>query len=280
MGNCADDNEFFESFKFLVKELMRVMRPGRLVAVHSKNLVNYMNTSGKSGQRDFRGEIIKTFIEQGFSYHFEVTIEKDPVIEMQRTKAHGLLYKQLRKDSSFSRTGMAEYLTIFRKWADSTNEHLQEPITSKEKNFPLDKWQEYANPVWNTEMTKEDLLKIIYEQSLILDKLNLEPQLKKSSAVWHDIQQTNVLNIKEAKSGKDEKHICPLQLDVIEKAVQLWTNEGDIVFTPFLGIGSEIYQSLKMGRKGIGIELKPEYFEKAVKNCNAALLEKSQLSFI
>lgn len=277
MGNCDNDDAFFVQFGFLVKELHRVMRGGRLVAVHSKNLVNYMNSNGKSGQRDFRGAIIKAFEKEGFSYHSEVTIWKDPVIEMQRTKAHGLLYKQLRKDSSFTRNGMAEYLTIFRKWE---NAETNEPINWKTKeNYPLSKWQEVASPVWNTEMTKDDLLEIILQQSELIDKIKFDVSDVKANSVWNDIRQTNVLNIKEARANKDEKHICPLQLDVIQKAVELWTNPNEVVFSPFSGIGSEGYESLKLGRKFKGIELKPEYFEKACKNLKEVNILNSQIKF-
>lgn len=245
MGNSKDDNEFFEQFKYLIADLKRVMRPGRLIAVHCKNLVNYMNTNGMSGQRDFRGDIIRAFTEKGMSFHSEVVIWKDPVIEMQRTKAHGLLYKQLRNDSSFTRQGMAEYLVIFRKWADENNEHLQKPIDWKtNENFNLELWQKWASPV------------------------------------WMDIRQTNVLNVKEARDNADEKHICPLQLDVIERAVYLWSNPGDTVFSPFAGIGSEGYMSIKCGRKFKGIELKESYFNQMKANIEIPLMQNLQLSFV
>jgi DNA modification methylase len=245
MGNCKDDEEFIKGFEFLIPELKRILRPGRLVAVHVKNLVNYMNSHGKSGQRDFRGDIIRAFTKHDFSYHSEVTIWKDPVIEMQRTKAHGLLYKQLRADSSFSRNGMAEYLVIFRKWPENENdEKLVQKVNWKtEKNFKLEQWQEWASPV------------------------------------WMDIQQTNVLNIRMAKDGNDEKHICPLQLGIIERAVYLWTNPGDVVFSPFAGIGSEGYGALKAERKFVGIELKKIYFDSAIRNLNSVIENKNQLSF-
>lgn len=242
MGNSANDNEFFNQFDFLIPEIKRIMRPGRLVAVHCKNLVNYMNTSGMSGQRDFRGDIIRAFTKAGFSFHSEVTIWKDPVIEMQRTKAHGLLYKQLRNDSSFTRQGMAEFLVIFRKWSNENTVHLEVPIDWKtNENFNLDLWQRWASPV------------------------------------WMDIRQTNVLNIKEARENADEKHICPLQLDVIERAVHLWSNPGEMVFSPFAGIGSEGYMSIKCKRKFTGIELKESYFNQMAKNIKIPLMQDLQL---
>lgn len=227
MGNCADDAEFLRHYRYLVTELFRLMRPGRVVAVHCKDLVNYKGRDGKAGLRDFPGEIIRMHQDAGFAYHSRFTIWKDPVIEMQRTKAHGLLYKQLRKDSTFSRQGLAEYVVVFRKWADETSADV-EPVTHTEDSFPLDQWQKWASPIWD------------------------------------DINQTRVLNVTQARDDKDSKHICPLQLDVIERAVRLWTNPGDVVLSPFSGIGSEGVVTVNEGRKFIGIELKDTYFAAAV----------------
>lgn len=231
MGNSADDAEFFEHYKFLIKEIFRMTRPGRLSSVHCKNLVKYKGRDGKAGQRDFRGEIIRAHEDIGWQYHSEVTIWKDPVIEMQRTKAHGLLYKQLRADGTFSRQGMAEYIVTFRKWPENESEESEIlPVTHTKLDIPLNEWQQLASPV------------------------------------WMDIQQTKVLNVREARENGDEKHICPLQLDVIERCLKLWTNPNDIVLSPFMGIGSEGYVSAQMGRRFIGIELKPIYFEKSIQN--------------
>lgn len=241
MGNSANDDEFFAHFDFLIPELLRVTRPGRLCAVHCKQLVSYKGRDGAAGLRDFRGEIIRHFSDAGWQYHSEVCIWKDPVIEMQRTKAHGLLYKQLRADSSFSRQGLPEYLLVFRKWPRSEQEELSiQPVTHTKDNFPLDVWQRYASPV------------------------------------WFDIQQTRVLNIEQARESQDEKHICPLQLDVIERALELWTNPGDIVLSPFAGIGSEGYEALRLDRKFIGIELKESYVQAARKNLDRVVKSKSQ----
>ena len=230
MGNCKNHEEFFEQFDYLIPELLRITVPGRLCAVHCKNLVKYKGRDGRSGIYDFRGDIIKHFEKFGWQYHSEVCIWTDPVLEMQKTKSQGLLYKQLRKDSSYSRQGMPDYLVVFRKWTEDYED--AEPVTHTKENFPLEMWQRYASPV------------------------------------WFDIRRTNVLNCKIARENEDEKHICPLQLDVIERAIELWTNPDDIVFTPFLGIGSEAYQALKMGRRAVGIELKESYFNQAVANCN------------
>lgn len=241
MGNCADDAEFMEHYGFLVAELHRVMMPGRLVAVHCKDLVSYKGSSadGMAGFRDFSGELIRAHREAGFAYHSRVTIWKDPVVEMQRTKAHGLLYKQLRKDSTFSRQGMAEYLLIFRKWSTEESEAIVEPVSHTRSGFPLDQWQEWASPV------------------------------------WMDIRQTDVLNVRAARDPNDEKHMCPLQLDLIERALALWSNVGDVVLSPFSGIGSEGVGALKAGRKFIGVELKPSYFEQSALNLSAATAQTS-----
>lgn len=231
MGNCVDDNEFFQQYAFAVEQLHRIMRPGRCVSVHCKDLVNYKNSSGMAGLRDFPGELIRIHTDAGFSYHSKVTIWKCPVREMQRTKAHGLLYKQLRKDSSFSRQGLAEYLITFRKWArDERDEEWIDAVTHTKDDLPLEVWQEYASPVWMT------------------------------------VNQTRVLNVQQARDDRDEKHICPLQLDVIERALTLWSNPGDVVFSPFAGMGSEGHGALRYRRKFIGTELKDSYFEQAKKN--------------
>lgn len=241
MGNSANDAEFFQHFDFLIPELLRITVPGRLCAVHCKQLVNYKGRDGAAGLRDFRGEIIRHFLNAGWAYHSEVTIWTDPVLEMQRTKAHGLLYKQLRADSSFSRQGLPDYLVVFRKWPQNEAEELKvEPVTHTKEDFPLDVWQKYASPV------------------------------------WMDISRTNVLNIQQARESQDEKHICPLQLDVIERAIELWTNVGDTVFSPFTGIGSEGFVALKQWRLFVGAELKKAYIDVARRNFENVLNERMQ----
>jgi len=191
---------------------------------------------------DFTGDYHRAMEKAGFKYHSKVTIWIDPVLEMQRTKTQRLLYKQLTTDSSYTGIGMPEYVTIFRKW--DGNEDEWEPITNKTReNFPLDTWQKWASPI------------------------------------WMDISRTNVLNnYRGARESKDEKHICPLQLDVIERCIGLWSNKGDTVFTPFMGIGSEVFQAVKMGRRGVGIELKESYFDLAKRNLESVILEKAQTS--
>jgi hypothetical protein len=233
MGNCDSDDEFLEQYRHLVRELFRIVRPGRLCAVHCKDLVSYRSSSDRntSGLRDFPGAIVRAHLAEGFDLHSKVTIWTDPVLEQQRTKAHGLLYKQLRADSTFSRQGLAEYVMVFRRWP--TNEEEEKsivPVTHTYESFPLDQWQEWASPVWMT------------------------------------IRRTNVLNVEIAREDEDEKHMCPLQLDVIERAVKLWTNPGEVVLSPFGGIGSEGVGALTYGRKFVGVELKDSYWERGASN--------------
>ena len=241
MGNCASDEQFFEQYKFLLTELYRVLKPGRLAAVHCKDLVDYAGSSesGMAGLRDFPGALVQAHKEAGFAWHSRVTIWKCPVTEMQRTKAHGLLYKQLRTDSTFSRQGLAEYLLVFRKWAREGD--TVERVGHTPEDFPLDQWQEWASPVWMT------------------------------------IDQTNVLNVQKAREERDEKHMCPLQLDVIERALVLWSNPGDVVLSPFAGIGSEGVVSLQKGRRFVGTELKPSYFRDAAANLRVATKTQGDL---
>lgn len=237
LGNCRNEEEFYQQFDFIAKELYRIIKPGRLISVHCMDLPASLNNDGFIGLKDFPGKLIKVFEKVGFIYHSRVTIWKDPVVAMQRTKALGLLHKQIKKDSAMCRQGIADYIITLRKPGEN-----KERISHTNETFPVEKWQQYASPV------------------------------------WMDINQSNTLNRKSARDERDEKHICPLQLDVIERCIELWTNEGDTVFTPFLGIGSEAYQALKMNRNAVGIELKESYFEQAVKNCENALTSPVQLS--
>lgn len=252
MGNSSDHNEFFEQYQYLLDKLYNKMRPGRLVAVHTKDLAVYKNSSGYTGLYDFTGDNHKAMENAGFKYHSKITIWTDPVLEMQRTKTQRLLYKQLKKDSSLTGVGLPEYLTLFRKW-DSENEHLEKPVQNKNEDvFPLDTWQKWASPVWSVEPS---------------DVQELEEMLKHfKTQAWFDIRRTDVLNSKEGTDTKDEKHIAPLQLSVIRRAVQMWTNPGETVFSPFAGIGSEGYGAMQVGRKFAGIELKDSYYETAIKN--------------
>lgn len=235
MGNCRNYEEFFQHFSFLLPELNRILLPGRICAVHCMDLPIQKGKEGYIGLRDFSGMLIRAFQDNGFIYHTRVTIWKDPVVEMQRTKALGLLHKQVKKDSSMSRVGIPDYILVFRK--EGVN-----PVPIKNEGIPVDLWQKYASPV------------------------------------WYDIDYSKTLNnYRDGREEEDEKHIAPLQLPTIERCVHLWSNPGETVFTPFAGIGSELYQSIKMGRKAIGIELKKSYFQIAQKNCLNAVESTKQL---
>lgn len=234
MGNSADYDDFMFAFKMLVSDLFRVTMYGRNVAVHCMDLPIQKGKEGYIGLRDFSGMILQAFTDAGFIYHSRVTIWKDPVTEMQRTKALGLLYKQVKKDSAMSRVGLPDYLMVFRKGGEHAN-----PVRCE---IDVDTWQKYASPV------------------------------------WFDIDYGKTLNGREGRHENDERHICPLQLQTIERAITLWSNAGDTVLTPFAGIGSEVYQALKMNRKAIGFELKDSYFDIAVKNARGVLESRKQAS--
>lgn len=244
LGNSRNDKEFFTHFEFIVKELYRIMMDGRIVAIHCMNLPTSKERDGYIGLKDFRGDLIRLFQSVGFIYHAETCIWKNPVTAMQRTKALGLLHKQIKKDSCLSRMGIPDYVVFMRKPGDNP-----ERVTHTNESFPVDLWQDYASPIW--------------------DELN--------SPVWWDINQSNTLN-RMFSDEESERHICPLQLDVIERCLKLYSNEGDTVFTPFMGVGSEVYQSVLLDRKAIGIELKREYFQQAKKNLMSLDNDKNQMT--
>ena len=229
MGNCRDAEAFYNHFLFLVRELHRVLMPGRLVSFHCMNLPLSKERDGFIGIRDFRGDLIRMFQDAGFIFHSEVCIWKDPVTAMQRTKALGLLHKTIRKDSSMSRQGIPDFLVTMRKPGVNP-----EPIAHSAEGFPVSVWQRYASPV------------------------------------WMDINPSDTLQKESAREQQDERHVCPLQLQVIQRGLELWSNPGDTVLSPFMGIGSEGFQSIKMGRRFIGVELKPSYFSQSCRNLRAA----------
>jgi DNA modification methylase len=235
MGNCASDEEFREHYQFLVDEMFRVTKPGRLTAVHCSDLPMTKWKDGEIGLKDFMGDIVAAHRKAGFVLHSRVTIWRDPVVEMTRTKALGLLYKQVTKDSTRSRVGMPDYLCVFRKPGENG-----EPVFHPKEQFPVDRWQKLASPV------------------------------------WMNIRQTRTLNsstesgIALSKDAESERHLCPLQLDVIENALFLWSNPGDVVFSPFMGIGSEGAMALKHKRKFIGTELKDSYWRQACKHLESS----------
>lgn len=234
MGNVANNQEFFDQYGYLVDELFRVTAPGRNVSIHCMLLPKTKERDGVIGLYDFRGDIIRAMERKGFIFHSEVVIWKDPVTAMQRTKAIGLLYKQLKKDSTISRQGIPDYLITFRKPGDNGK-----PVTKKADEFPVSKWQHYASPV------------------------------------WMDVNASDTLQYESAREFEDERHICPLQLPVIDRAIELWTNPDDVVLSPFMGIGSEGYEAIKLGRRFVGFELKESYYKQAAANLLSA---SSQLS--
>lgn len=224
MGNNRNDKEFYDHYGFLSDQLFRLLKPGRNMSIHVMNLPTSKQREGYIGIRDFRGDMIRIHQKSKFIYHSEVTVWKDPVVAMQRTKALGLLWKQIQKDSSMCRQGIPDYVVTFRKPGINPK-----PIAHTKEQFPVKEWQQLASPC------------------------------------WMDIKQSNTLNRKAAKEAEDERHIAPLQLDLIERCLRLWSADDDVVLSPFMGIGSEGYVSLQKGRRFIGVELKKSYFDLAIK---------------
>jgi len=229
MGNVANHEEFAAQYAAMIKSLLKATKPGRVTFVHCSDIPTTASRDGVIGLYDFPALVRKVHEDAGWVYHSRVTIWKDPVVEMQRTKAHGLLYKTFRTDATRCRMGMPDYCLVFRKPVGGANEKTVDPVVHDPSIFPVTTWQDFASPVWMT------------------------------------VDQTNTLNVKMARDANDERHVCPLQLDVIERAVHLYTNPGETVFSPFMGIGSEGYASLKIGRRFIGTELKESYYRQAVK---------------
>jgi hypothetical protein len=233
LGNARDQDEFLAHYRFMVQELYRVHQPGRVVAIHCMNLPSSKERDGFIGLKDFRGDLIRLFQDEGWIYHSEVCIWKDPVTAMQRTKALGLLHKTIRKDSAMSRHGLPDYVVVFRK--PGVN---HKPISHTPEEFPVSLWQQYASPV------------------------------------WMDINPSKTLQYRSAREHNDERHICPLQLEVIERCLHLWSAPGDVVLSPFAGIGSEGHVALKLGRRFVGVELKESYYGQAKRNLQAVELDR------
>lgn len=276
MGNCKDYQEFKQHFSYLPDELFRVTKQGRNVAIHCMDIPVQKGKHGYIGLRDFSGLLVEMMEQAGFIYHSRITIWKNPVTEMQRTKALGLLHKQVKKDSTMSRVGIPDYVLIFRKDGDRNN-----PVKCK---ITVDEWQEIASPVWPDKALHEygqvDLINTIEFLKTELIKATGQNQapLKWLEKIWMDIDYGKTLNAAIAREDADEKHICPLQLETIERLNTLYSNEGDTVLTTFGGVGSEPYQSLRMKRKAVAIELKKTYFDIMVKNCNRAIAMNQQLA--
>lgn len=228
LGNSASRAEFIEHFGYIIRENLRITKPGRIACVHVQQLTTTKVTHGYTGLTDFRGDVIRAYVDNGWHFHGEVTVNKDPQAQAIRTKAHALTFATKNRDSAGTRPALADYLLLFRAPGDNAT-----PIKNDVTN---DEWIEWAQPVW-----------------------------------W-DIRETRTLNVRVARDDADERHICPLQLDFIERCVRLWSNPGETVFSPFAGIGSEVYTARKLGRVGLGIELKPSYWSTACDNM-AGLVE-------
>ena len=233
LGNSASRGEFFEHYGYIIAENLRITKPGRLCCVHVQQLTITKVMAGYTGLTDFRGQVISAYMDAGWIFHGEVTIDKDPQAQAIRTKAQALMFVTKNRDSSMTRPALADYLLIFRKPGDNAVQ-IKNDVSNEE-------WIEWARPV------------------------------------WLDIRETRTLNTTAAREDADERHICPLQLDFIERCIRLWSNVGETVFTPFLGIGSEVYTAVKLNRRGIGIELKPSYWRQAVKNLMTLDAERDQL---
>ena len=242
LGNVDSEDHFIEGYRFVARELYRLTRPGRICAVHCKQIIRYKGSHGRAGWHDFRGDLIRVHEEEGWQYACEYVLWTDPVIEQRKTNNMRLLYKQIRTDSTFSGAGMPEYVLIFRKWAAEGEEDFVKPVPHTSETFPLDQWQKWASPV------------------------------------WMDVQHTNTLNVAAAREDADEKHMCPLSLDVIHRLCVLYSNPGEVCLSPFAGVGSEGVGCLRNERKFVGIELKESYFNRAAENLRAQEGTKRQPS--
>jgi DNA modification methylase len=233
MGNSKNESLFFEHYNYLIKNLFKITKEGRNTAVHVSQVPAMLVRDGYIGLKDFRGEVVRHYQSAGWIYHGEIVIQKNPQAQAVRTKSKSLLFVQLKRDSSWLRPGLADYVLLFRKPGENRIPIIPDDISNED-------WIKFAHPIWT------------------------------------DIRENHTLSRGEARSEDDEKHICPLQLDVINRSIRLWSNQGDVILSPFAGIGSEGYEAIKLGRKFIGIELKPEYFNVAVKNLTWAENSKNE----
>lgn len=270
MSNNRSDQEFWDHYRFLIAECFRVTKPGRLVSIHCMNLPTSKLRDGFIGLRDFRGDVIRAHEDAGFYYHSEVVIRKDPVSAMQRTKSIGLLHKQIVKDSHISRMAVPDYFVTMRKPGDNA-----EPISGPFDAYygdeaPCDGPLRIESGWHGTRHVRPG------DTTNGVDWFSVAVWQRYAEPIWMDISQSDVLSRKEARDEADEAHIAPLQLTPIRRCVDLWSNPGDIVFSPFAGIGSELYVAIQMGRRAIGVELKPSYFQQAVQNLQRAESENPQ----
>ena len=241
LGNASSRGEFLDHYSFIIREQLRVTKPGRRACIHVQQLTTTKSMTGYMGMTDFRGEVIRAFQDAGWIFDGEVTVWKDPQAQSIRTRSHALAFATKNRDSATTRPALADYLLLFKKPGDNAVQ-IKNDVTN-------DEWIEWASPIWTDH----------HDGGWLTEVGNICP-------VWYGIKETDTLNTSVAKDSADERHICPLQLGFIERCVRLWSNPGELVLTPFAGIGSELYQSLKLGRRAVGIELKPSYWRTAVDN--------------
>lgn len=253
LGNSATRQEFLQHYGFIITEQLRVTKPGRLACIHVQQLTTSKSTHGYMGMTDFRGEVIRAFQDVGWFFNGEVTVWKDPQAQSIRTHSHALAFQTKNRDSATSRPALADYLLLFRKHGDN-----RVPIKNDVTN---DEWIDWAAPIWEDH----------HVGGWLTDDGNICP-------VWYGIRESDTLNVRVAREESDERHICPLQLGFIERCVRLWSNPGELILTPFAGIGSELYQSVKLGRRAIGIELKPSYWATAVDNMTRLETQMAELT--
>lgn len=246
LGNSTSTEDFLEQYGYIIREQLRVTKPGRNACIHVQQLTTTKSTHGHLGMKDFRGDVIRAFQKAGWWFTGEVTIWKDPQAQSIRTRAHALAFQTKNRDSAASRPALADYMLLFKKPGDNAVRIPHDALVGEVTN---DDWIEWASPIWTD----------VHDGGWLDADGNLCP-------VWYGIKETDTLNVRAARDDADERHLCPLQLPFIDRCVRLWSNPGETVLTPFAGVGSELYQSLKLGRKAIGIELKPSYWRTAVDN--------------
>jgi hypothetical protein len=280
MGNTDDDAEFLAQYKFLVVEKLRATRPGRLSAVHIKDLVFYQNATddGSSGLRPLSDWVTRLHLDAGWKLQCRITIWRDPVLERSKTNAHGLLYKSFRGDASFCRVGMPEYLLVFRKWPQTdADRELQRPVVHPRETTPLPIWQELASPVWPAAAAIWNYAGQISVRKNADDCFGIASG-GQSGGGDLDLRSTDVLNVHQARDPNAERHLCPMPLNITARAIGLWSNPGDVIWSPFAGIGSEGVAALRMDRRFIGSELNSNYFRSACGHLMAASDEGVQQS--
>lgn len=246
LGNSSSRIEFVEHYKFIIREQLRVTKPGRIACIHVQQIATKKSIDGYIGLTDFRGDVIRAFQDEGWIFWGETTVWKDPQAQSIRTKTQQLAFSSKNRDSARIRPALADYLLLFKKPGDN---EVKIPHDATRGEVTNDDWIEWASPIWSD----------IQDGGWLTEDGNISP-------VWYGIKESDTLNARAGRDAKDERHICPLQLGFIERCVKLWSNPGEIVLTPFAGIGSELYTAVKFGRKAIGCELKPSYYQAAVKN--------------